>query len=697
MGRTLRSAISIGFLMLAGCGDDGTSEMDGSVMSCTSSDECDDGIYCNGPERCDDDGSCQGGSPPCGAGSMCVEDSMSCVGCEEPDRDGDGVLSRECGGTDCDDDNRNRFPGNTEICDAANLDEDCDPTTFGVRDADGDSFPDASCCNEDADGSLNCGNDCDDTISSVHPTEAESCDSLDNDCDGSVDEGVVMTFWTDMDMDGRGSDASSAEERRGCEAPTGFAPMRGDCDDSNPAVGTGLPELCDGLGVDEDCDGNVDEGSRIDCYSDADDDSYPAEDAPLMMVCRDATRTMVGGCPVNFTNRMPTGADIDCDDGMLSVNPDAAESCNGRDDDCDGTADNGFLCAAGSERGCSTSAACGSLSGTQTCNPSCTAWSPCALPDEGPSVAGTCNGCDDDLDGTTDDNFACVRGTTMSGCTTTCGTSGTRTCNNSCNYDACEATEECNYCDDDRDGNLRSDELALAVATQSFDYETSDGSGTVIQGFGVLGSGYLGSSTAGNVSVVELTQDLILGYGTVTYDVDVVANSPSSSPEYGWSVFMYKPNTGSSTTPSSAAFGAPTNRDGFAAEWDWNGSGPDDVTLVALRASATDVDIESDGTTGDLSSGTRSQQIRLIVTPDNPDTGANETRVEVFSGVSGAVSRRALCDSDNGSEPNCRIRVEPGERWRFGVGFANGPSGSTVVFSFNEADAEVTVLNACSF
>lgn len=32
-------------------------------------------------------------------------------------------------------------------------------------------------------------------------------------------------------------------------------------------------------------------------------------------------------------------ADVDCDDGHATINPDAAEACNGVDDDCDGLAD----------------------------------------------------------------------------------------------------------------------------------------------------------------------------------------------------------------------------------------------------------------------------------------------------------------------------------------------------------------------
>lgn len=92
----------------------------------------------------------------------------------EPDQDGDGHDSLAFGGDDCDDDDVNRFPGNTEICDAEHHDEDCDPATFGMRDADGDGYPDARCCNSSREGHFTCGTDCDDGNAVIHP-DAQVC------------------------------------------------------------------------------------------------------------------------------------------------------------------------------------------------------------------------------------------------------------------------------------------------------------------------------------------------------------------------------------------------------------------------------------------------------------------------------------------------------------------------------------------
>lgn len=117
---------------------------------CTSDAMCDDGRFCNGLERCapassaaDSSGCVPADSMPCAPG-ICDEDSDRCLG-SCTDADGDGFEDVACGGSDCDDSDANRYPGNVEICDALGIDEDCDGTTIGDRDADGDGFIDAAC------------------------------------------------------------------------------------------------------------------------------------------------------------------------------------------------------------------------------------------------------------------------------------------------------------------------------------------------------------------------------------------------------------------------------------------------------------------------------------------------------------------------------------------------------------------------
>ena len=103
---------------------------------------------------------------------------------EGPDADGDGLKDSYCGGDDCDDNDPNRYPGNTEVCDAEGRDEDCDDMSFGI-DRDGDGFISADCFIRDAatGNIIKSGDDCNDNSKLIFPgvmvyvseTEVEVC------------------------------------------------------------------------------------------------------------------------------------------------------------------------------------------------------------------------------------------------------------------------------------------------------------------------------------------------------------------------------------------------------------------------------------------------------------------------------------------------------------------------------------------
>lgn len=273
--RSQGAFVLVAALALAACATD-TTTTDAATPTDTGGDadvcaSCDDHDYCNGVERCVA-GACMPGTSPCMASQTCDEVTDRCLTvCDStPDADHDGVNAIACGGSDCDDTLAQVHPGAPELCDGANLDEDCDPTTHGERDVDGDGHDDAACCN-----GTNCGDDCNDRATDVYAGASETCNGRDDDCDTSVDE-TLSTFDYYPDCDGDGYGDASATAVTACATPTtgpacagGVWEMTGgDCNDARGGVHPGAAETCNGR--DDDCNGSVDDAAVVDAQCQTD-------------------------------------------------------------------------------------------------------------------------------------------------------------------------------------------------------------------------------------------------------------------------------------------------------------------------------------------------------------------------------------------------------------------------------------------
>ena len=141
---------------------------------------------------------------------------------------------------------------------------DCagEPCSAYYADSDGDGYgnPDATACLCEAstDYPASTATDCDDANSEVNPDAGETCDLIDNNCQGGVDEGFpTYPYYTDADGDGDGAEGSAAATEA-CREPPGYSYQARDCDDADPDVNSLEDERC-GDGLDNDCAGDGDE------------------------------------------------------------------------------------------------------------------------------------------------------------------------------------------------------------------------------------------------------------------------------------------------------------------------------------------------------------------------------------------------------------------------------------------------------
>jgi len=242
--------------------------------------------------------------------------------------------------SDCNDTDELIYPGAVEVCDG--IDQDCDGTDDnGFTDTDGDFMADCVDTDDDDDTLLDVNDNC--------PLIA-NLDQADTDGDGSGD---ACDVCVDLDGDGYGypGDASCTYG------------VNEDCDDSDDWINPGvieapvIPASCDG--VDNNCNGEVDEGftdtdsdGDADCV-DTDDDGDTVSDVedncPLIAnpgqenLDGDETGDACDG-DIDGDGYLSNGGrdSTDCDDNDALVHPGAAEVCNNVDDDCDYNVDEGF-------------------------------------------------------------------------------------------------------------------------------------------------------------------------------------------------------------------------------------------------------------------------------------------------------------------------------------------------------------------
>jgi Concanavalin A-like lectin/glucanases superfamily/Putative metal-binding motif len=330
---------------------DGFGDPSGLVEACerpagtvTTDTDCDDSrsdVFPGALEVCDDtDNDCDG----------VVDDDLTASWYVDGDGDGFGDLSTATStcepssgmvtdGSDCDDGNSDVNPAAVEACNG--LDDDCDGATdeAGAEgetdwylDIDGDGYGDPTLSWQacDAPGwTVADSTDCDDSDSDVHPGADEWCNSIDDDCDGDTDEAGAFdeaTWYADADGDGYGDPDTTS---LACVAPSGTVAGDTDCDDNDAAINPAASEVCDE--VDNDCDGDVDDGVTILWHTDSDGDGY-GDPSDTALACEAPS-----GMVFDWT---------DCDDSDAAIHPAATEvECDGIDDDCDGSDLSGSSCA----------------------------------------------------------------------------------------------------------------------------------------------------------------------------------------------------------------------------------------------------------------------------------------------------------------------------------------------------------------
>jgi MYXO-CTERM domain-containing protein len=458
-----------------------------AFRSCAECDDSDPATYPGATELCDGaDNDCNGAVPT-----------------PELDGDADGVAP--CAG-DCDDSDPDAFPGNQELCDLA--DNDCDglvdddaaltlvgPAGVPVP-ATGTVGQTVVALDALADGVITDLNvvldvthswvgDLEVALSSPAMDSALLADNrggtgagyfgtvFDDEASTSIGSGAapfsgsfapetpLSTFdgerlagpWTLTLTDTTTGDAGTldgwqlvASIAGGVDADNDNSMACFDCDEQDPNVYPGAPEICDG--VDTDCDGGLltgevdaDGDGVLLCAGDC-DDSDPARTPGAAEICDGIDNNCNGVVPATEADADGDGArvcDGDCDDTRPTIFPGAPELCDGWDNDCLGGLGAAEADVDGDDVfGCAYVATGGNpLFAGGDCDDS--------SPSVYPGAPEVCDGIDNNCNGTIADEGQDTDGDGESTCTD---------CDDSDPLRFSGAPERCNALDDDCDGQL---------------------------------------------------------------------------------------------------------------------------------------------------------------------------------------------------------------------------------------------------
>lgn len=234
---------------------------------------------------------------------------------------------------DCNDANANINPNKPEICNT--VDDDCDGlTNEGITfilyylDNDGDGFGNPnislSACSPPA-GYVTNNQDCNDSNALIKPGVTEVCNLVDDNCNGSINEGLVfLNYYVDTDLDGYGAGTPT----NSCTPLFGnYVTNNLDCNNNNASIRPNAVEICNS--IDDNCNNLIDDGlTFVNYFVDTDSDGFGAG-------------TAINSCSNPGAGYVTNNSD--CNNNNAAIRPTASEICNNIDDNCNNSTDEGLV------------------------------------------------------------------------------------------------------------------------------------------------------------------------------------------------------------------------------------------------------------------------------------------------------------------------------------------------------------------